>query len=231
MKSTVALVFGILTLATAINGAANWCKAGYCKQCSYSLTSQEVKSCASCGKGVSTIAADGANAGFECKESSAIANCEHVYQETILSTLKCGMCKNGFFVSSNACVAVTTKIDNCDYYATATNCGVCSSGYVNSVDFTSCVKVSADIPNCDRQMNVLGVNVCGACKKDFKEVSGACVAEATGCSSATAPCVCRERYWAVDHMGPAVGDKCEFSSRVLGFFSVIGVALFSIINH
>lgn len=229
MKSTAIIALSVLLLASASLQGPNWCGMK-CKRCAYANLglSTDAKSCDLCAFGIQTPVIDGTNAGFECKDSNVIPNCVNEYQN-VGGTLACGACAEGFFVSGgNTCVAVTTKIDNCYRYASATLCGQCNKGYVDVLG-ASCLKMPAEVPNCEWHSSSDG---CSGCAKGFYEVSGACVAEEKGCESPTqAVCRCRHRYYAVDHLGPAAGDKCEFSTRVLGFISVVAVAIFSVFAH
>lgn len=272
MKSTAILAFGILILASSIHGA-NWCTHGFCKRCSYVIGTTEHKSCLSCGNGVYSSVSEGSVAGFECKQSNTIANCEADFKRDADSTtITCMQCKEGHFPNDTdtLCTPVTTKIENCVYYSTATTCSTCKEGYFktssstvctkapeipncerysgsNDVSYctrcksghyvatlgTTCAKVTTEILNCENHYSMDGTTMlCNECKRDFigNENSTACVSEPRGCGSVTqTECRCRDRYWAVDHLG-AAGDKCEFSTRVLGYVSVIALALTSFFN-
>lgn len=234
MKSTATLAFGLLILAAATLQQDNFCKHGFCSKCGYG-TDLKTRSCSQCGKGVQTLVLGNTALAAECQDTASLPNCKRAYSNINGSGLFCGEC-NPDFVSTDSgksCVAVTTKIENCFGYSTLTTCGMCKSGYFKDLTSTTCTKVAVEIKDCDFYTS-LGLQ-CGICKKGFRPSvdSLTCVAESAniGCDSITGKCECRFFHWAVDHLGDALGDKCEYASRVLGFVSVIAVALFSVFSH
>lgn len=230
MKSTAVIALGLLILATSTLQQDNFCKHGFCDLCGFG-TDGTTRSCASCRRGTQTLVLGSTALAAECVDNVSIPNCKRAAVSTIGSTLQCDECARDHYGSTNAsCVPVTTKIPNCWRYASLTTCSICDGGHFLDATKTTCTKVPVEIPDCDLY-TALGLQ-CSVCKKGFRPAVGGltCVAEAAniGCNETTGVCTgCRSFHWAVD-FATATGQKCEYSSRTLGFFSVIAVFIFSI---
>ena len=193
----------------------------------------KTKSCSKCGKGTQSLVVGSTAAALECVDNVSIPNCKRAYVN-LLDTLKCSECNTDFFLASNAasCTAVTTKIANCMWYQNADTCAYCTSGNILDATGKTCTKAAVEIKDCDIY-NVLNLG-CAICKKGFRpDASLTCVAESSniGCVTTTGYCDCRTFHWAVDYLGTAAGNKCEYSSSVLGYFSVVALAIFSVFSH
>lgn len=103
---------------------------------------------------------------FECNSSSVltpdrkacIANCYTANNQG------CTLCAVNFYLSGNACLPVTTRIPNCEIYASATVCRYCSAGYLLNPPTNECL--ASPIVN---QANCRWgfVNACAICNTGY----------------------------------------------------------------
>lgn len=154
---------------------------------------------------------------------------------------KCSTCKEGYYrgPEGTACVK-NPELANCTSFSLSAGvvvCSTCDKDYIRNVAGTTCTKVTTPIANCERysSSDTPTTPLCSSCKHDFLRADAtgtSCVSEPKGCSTLTeVVCKCRDSYYAVDYLGPAAGNKCQYFSRILSFFSVITVALMSIWSH
>ena len=83
---------------------------------------------------------------------NVISNCLYYSPE-----IECIICEKDYYLDSNACLAVTTPILNCDFNMSDTQCSRCSTGLTPSLDKTSCIV--ADEANCHGYSFIQ----CGSC--------------------------------------------------------------------
>lgn len=130
------------------------CESKTVEGCAMNYFSDEQKPCLTCNAGLV----------LDSKKEKCVAvedakkkeNCK-TYDKT---TSVCTACNDKFFVQSGECKAVTTAVDNCGTYDSATTCQVCADGYY--LKDKACVKIEV-VANCqfhtDRQ--------CDACSADY----------------------------------------------------------------
>jgi hypothetical protein len=79
---------------------------------------------------------------------------------TYSNATTCTACKDGRYLSNNACPKVTTAITNCFYYSSNTTCSTCNTGY--ALINNACVKATAN--NC---ATYTSDTVCASCPSGF----------------------------------------------------------------
>ena len=125
------------------------CESKTVEGCLMNYFSDEQKPCLTCNPGLV----------LDSKKEKCVAdddakkkeNCKTYTKETYA----CESCNDKHWLSAGECKAVTTEVENCSVYSSATECSVCGDGYY--LKEKACVKIEA-VDNCqfhtDRQCDV-----------------------------------------------------------------------------